>query len=147
MYLVVVDAHSKWPEVYEMSSTTVAKTITVLRHTYGLPEQVVLDNGPQFSSKDFAVFMKENGVKHIKSAPYHPFSNGAAERFVQTFKSAMKAGSHENRTLPHCLENFLLTYRTSPHATTNQPPCILFLNRSLRTRLDLLRPNIGSHVS
>ena len=150
MYLVVVDAHSKWPEVYEMSSTTVAKTITVLRHifaAYGLPEQVVSDNGPQFSSKDFAVFMKENGVKHIKSAPYHPSSNGAAERFVQTFKSAMKAGSHENRTLPHLLENFLLTYRTSPHATTNQPPCILFLNRSLRTRLDLLRPNIGSYVS
>lgn len=72
MYLVVVDAHSKWPEVYEMSSTTVAKTITILRHifaAYGLPEQVVSDNGPQFSSKDFADFMKENGVKHIIHPP------------------------------------------------------------------------------
>ena len=89
MSLVVVDAHSKWPEVYEMSSTTVAKTITVLRHIFaacGLLEQVVSDTGLQFSSKKFAVFMKENGAKHIKCAPYHPSSNGAAERFIPTLK-------------------------------------------------------------
>ena len=89
MFLVVVDPHSKWPEVYEMSSTTLAKTITVLRHIVavcGLLEQVVSDNGLQFSSKTFAVFMKENGVKHIKCVPYHPSSNGAAERFIPTFK-------------------------------------------------------------
>ena len=89
IFLVVVDAHSKWPEVYEMSSTTVAKTITVLRHIFavcGLPEQLVSDNGLQFSFKDFAVFIKENGVKHFKCVPYHPSSNGAAERFIPTFK-------------------------------------------------------------
>ena len=43
-FLIVVDAHSKWPEVFEMASTTATKTIAILRQlfaTYGLPEQVV----------------------------------------------------------------------------------------------------------
>ena len=53
MFFIAVDAHSKWPEVFKMTTTTVAKTIVVLRHqfaSYGLPEQIVSDNGPQFSS-------------------------------------------------------------------------------------------------
>ena len=51
--LVVVDLHSKWLEVLEMNITSAAKTVTVLREMfarYGLPEQVVTDNGPQFTS-------------------------------------------------------------------------------------------------
>ena len=92
MFLIVVDAHSKWPEVVQMSSTTTSKTVEVLQvlfAKYGLPEQLVSDNGPQFTSEDFAYFMKANGIKHIRSAPYHPSSNGLAERFVQTFKRAI----------------------------------------------------------
>ena len=64
-----------------------------------------------------------------------------AERFVRTFKQAMKAGCADSLTLQHRLANFLLTFHTTPHATTNEPPCILFLGRSLRTRLDLLGPD------
>ncbi len=58
-FLIVVDAHSKWPEVIEMSSTTAAKTIQVMRHLfsqYGLPLQLVSDNGPQFISKNLDYF-------------------------------------------------------------------------------------------
>ena len=54
MFLVVVDAHSKWPEVIQMPSTTSSKTIEALRNLfakYSLPEQLVLDNGPQFASE------------------------------------------------------------------------------------------------
>ena len=94
MYLIVIDAHSKWPEVVEMTTTTSHKTITELQRlfsTYGIPTQLVSDNGPQFTSEEFTSFMKRNGIKHIRSAPYHPSTNGTAERFVQTFKKAMKA--------------------------------------------------------
>ena len=89
MFLLAVDAHSKWPEVIEMSNTTSSKTTDELRRlfaTYGLPEQLVTDNGPQFVSQEFSSFMKSNGIKHIKTSPYHPASNGAVERFVQTLK-------------------------------------------------------------
>ena len=58
---------------------------------YGLPDQVVLDNGPQFISSEFAIFLKQNGVKYIRSAPYHPSTNGLAERFVQSLKQNLKA--------------------------------------------------------
>ena len=81
-YLLVTDAHSKWPEIIEMNSTTTQKTITELRKlfsAYGLPLQLVSDNGPQFISEDFAQFMKSNGIKHTRCAPYHPASNGAVE--------------------------------------------------------------------
>jgi len=77
-----------------MYSITAQKTITELRKLFaacGLSEQLVSDNGPQFVSDEFATFMKMNGIKHICCAPYHPSSNGAAERFVQTFKKVMKA--------------------------------------------------------
>ena len=89
MFLIVLDAHSKWPEVHIMSSTTAAKTIAVLREIfarYGLPQQLVSDNGPQFTAEEFTMFLRLNGVKHIKCAPYHQASNGAAERMVQTMK-------------------------------------------------------------
>ena len=59
MYLIAVDAHSKWPEVIEMTSTTAQNA------AYGLPEQVVTDNGLQFVADKFATFMKMNGIKHI----------------------------------------------------------------------------------
>ena len=81
-----------------MSTTTSSKTITVLRQLfarYGLPEQLVSDNGPQFTSEEFARFMGSNGIKHIRCAPYHPSSNGAVERLVRTFKQAMKASNHD----------------------------------------------------
>ena len=86
------------PEIWEMSSTSTYKTIEVLRHifsVFGLPEQVVSDNGPQFISDQFSSFLRSNGIKHFKSAPYHRSTNGAAERLVQTFKKAIKKGKQD----------------------------------------------------
>ena len=149
MFLLLVDAHSKWPEIVEMSSTTADTTIAILRcvfAAYGLPEQLVSDNGPQFVSLEFADFLRSNGVKHICTAPYHPSSNGAVERLVQTFKQLMKAGEHGGLTLQHQLQNILMTYRSTPHAITGISPASLFLGRPIPTRFDLLRPEVGKKV-
>ena len=142
MFFLLVDAHSKWPEVVEMNRTTAVETIDVLRQwfaAHGLPEQLVSDNGPQFVSKEFKQFTSANGIKHIYSAPYHPATNGLVERFVQTFKQAMKAGAGNGLSFQHRLSAFLLPYRTTPHTVTNVAPCQLFLKRALRAKLDLLR--------
>lgn len=136
-FLIAVDAYSKWPEIVEMSSTSAAQTITVLHQifvTHGIPEQLVSDNGPQFTSSEFAEFCKANGVKHIRVSPYHPASNGVAERMVQTFKQSMKKTAKDGASLQQRLSNFLLTYRTTSQATTNVAPCELLMGRALRTR-------------
>ena len=149
MFLVAVDAHSKWPEAYVMSSTTVPKTLDILRNmfsAYGLPDQIVSDNGPQFVASEFAHFIKQNGVKHTRSSPYHPSTNGLAERFVQSMKQSLKASAKSGRSLSQRLYDFLLTYRTSPHSTTRVSPCSLFLKREIRTRFDLLKPNQEARV-
>ncbi|CAC5359993.1 unnamed protein product [Mytilus coruscus] len=112
MFLIVVDAHSKWIDVIRMSSTTSEKTINALRFLFSshrIPTESVSDNGPQFTSSEFETFLKKNGVKHILSAPYHPSSNGEAERAVRTFKQAMKIirefVPQENKDIPNILEN------------------------------------------
>ena len=113
---------------------------------YGIPEQILSDNGPQFISEKFSHFTKGNGIKHIKCALYHPSSNVAVERFIQTFKLALKARSDEKIPFDLKSASFLLTYLSTAHSTTGQSPASLFLGRSHRTRWDLLKPDIGRNV-
>ena len=58
-----------------MTQTTSNKTISALRELFarfGIPEQLASENGPQFVSDEFESFLSQNGVKHIRSSPYHP---------------------------------------------------------------------------
>ena len=60
--------HVLTQEVIPMKSTTTEKTLEVLRNlfaAYGLPEQLVSDNSPQFTSSEFELCMRANGIKHI----------------------------------------------------------------------------------
>ena len=119
-----------------MQATTVEKTIEELRQLFamfGIPEQIVSDNGPQFTSEAFALFMKMNGVRHTRSAPYHPATNGLAERFVQSLTHGLKVSLSSGLSLSRRLRNFLLMYRSAVHSTTGVTPSSLFLKRDLRT--------------
>lgn len=152
---MLIDSHSKWIEVEHMRSTTTTKTLEVLRAwfaRFGLPEECCTDNGPQFTSEEFAVFMKQNGIKHTLVPPYHPASNGAAERSVQILKQALakeeekvKRGA-QKRPIQHVLANFLMQYRSTPHSVTGQTPAELFLGRKTRTRFSNLLPNLEEHM-
>ncbi|XP_053698983.1 uncharacterized protein K02A2.6-like [Sabethes cyaneus] len=144
MLLIVVDAYSKWLEVKVTNSTTTAATISIMDELFsrnGVPVTVVSDNGPQFTAEEFKVFLRNSGVQfHKLSAPYHPATNGQAERYVQTTKDALKAMGTTPSTLLSNLNSFLQLYRISPHVTTGESPSKLFLGRTLRTRFDLLKP-------
>ena len=67
------------------------------------------------------------------------------ERFVQSFKQALKA-SKDDGSMEQRIYSYLLTYRSSSHATTGVSPASLFLHQALQTRFDLLRPNVRSNV-
>ena len=144
MWLLVVDAFSKWPEIHSMESTTAEATIKHLRQifaTHGLPRQIVSDNGPQFVATSFQTFCESRGIQHIRTAPYSPRSNGEAERLVQTFKNAIeKRDPHTNAETQEAVTDFLAMYRSTPQSTTNQTPSEMLNNRRMRTILDLLHP-------
>ena len=146
-FLLVVDAHSKWLEVMLVPSTSTANTVQKLRiifATHGLPEVLVSDNATCFTSTEFQEFLTRNGIRHITSAPYHPATNGLAERAVQTFKNALKKTSTDD--LETRLSRFLFHYRTTPHSTTGLSPAELLLGRRPRSLLTLMQPTISSRV-
>ena len=147
MFLILIDAHSKWVEAFPTNSSTSAVVIDRLRTVFtqfGLPEMVVTDNGTCFVSDEFEQFLQLNGVKHTTSAPYHPSSNGLAERAVQIVKKGLQKvtdGSVVTR-----LARILTSYRVTPQSTTGVSPAQLLLGHQPRTRLDMLRPDINSRV-
>ena len=150
MFLVVVDSHSKWLEVEIVPSATSHHTIAKLRAifaTHGIPEIIVSDKGTAFTSSEFKEFTSRNGIRHITTAPYHPSSNGLAERYVQTFKRAMKKDSANLEDLQVQLSRFLFCYRSTPHSITGIPPAQLLMGRRLRTHLDCIRPNLAARIS
>ena len=103
---------------------------------------MVSDNDAQFTSEEFATFVRSNGIKHTKTAPYHPATDGLAERMVQTFKSAMKSAKDDKGNVYTKLARFLLAYRNSPHSTTGQTSASLMFGRKLRTKIDQELPDI-----
>ena len=146
MILIIVGAHSKYIDAHVVSAATTSATLTKLRQTFailGLPSTVVSDNGSCFCSEEFEQFCRANGIKHIKSSPYHPSSNGLAERAVQTVKVGLKK---TNGNLEDRLYTFLARYRVTPQATTGRAPSEFVLKTPPSTRLDLLRPSIHNRV-
>lgn len=138
-YLVIVDAYSKWPEVVQ-STTISSKEILNRLHEfisrYGQPKTLVSDNGTQFTSAIFKQFCAERGITQIFSPAYHPQSNGQAERFVDTIKTALsKAYDQYNADDHYNLFLFLSQYRATPNenAPDRKSPAECFIGRKLST--------------
>ena len=129
-YLVVVDYFSQYFETIKLKSITSGSIIEGLKSIfsrYGIPETVISDNGPQYSSHEFAEFALSYQFQHITSSPLFPQSNGQLERTVQTAKRLLK-----NAKDPYMA---LLTYRSTPLAWCNLSPAELLMGQRLRTTL------------
>ncbi|UYV70282.1 hypothetical protein LAZ67_7002362 [Cordylochernes scorpioides] len=77
MFLVLVDAYSKWIEICikDITSKTIINHLREIFARFGLPEFLVTDNGRQFVSGEFEKFTKMNGIRHTKISPYNPSTN------------------------------------------------------------------------
>ncbi|XP_060781016.1 uncharacterized protein K02A2.6-like [Neoarius graeffei] len=147
MFFVLIDAHSKWMDMYPVNSAISATTIKCLRTSFsnhGLPELLVSDNGTCFTSTEFKDFLNKNGIRHVTSAPYHAASNGLAERGVQTSKRMMK--KCPEGTLTAKVARVLFSYRVTPHTTIGLSPAELLLGRKLRCTLDSIHPDLSRRV-
>jgi hypothetical protein len=142
-FLIVVDAKSKWPEIYPIKSVpTTENTIHHLREIFshhGLPEILVSDNATIFKSAEFQEFCARQGIRQRFIAPGNPSTNGQAERFCQTLKAKLKCMQLERGNLHEKLCSLLFRYRTTP-LNSGLSPAQLMFGRNLRTKLDLLRP-------
>ncbi|XP_055838569.1 uncharacterized protein K02A2.6-like [Episyrphus balteatus] len=141
-FLVIVDAKTKWLEVFPMKRITSSFTIRALREVFarfGLPNTLVSDNGTNFTSKEFSDFLISNGIKHKLSSPAHPATNGQAERFVRILKDGLRSSVNDPGDLHTKLHRLLLQYRKTPSTTTGKSPAESMLKFNFRTRLDLLK--------
>lgn len=142
MLLIVIDAHSKWPDVWITNNVSTRTTIDHLRMTFathGLPEVIVSDNGGCFTSTEFNEFTSSNGIRHVFTPPLHPASNGQAENMVKL----VKTGIRKQRPAPLLtkLQRWLFQYRNTPHTTTGKSPAEMLFRRAPRTHLTLLHPS------
>ena len=144
MFLIVTDTYSKWIDAFILPTASSKNTIEKLRcsfATHGIPRFLVSDNASYFTSEEFRNFASKNGIVLINSAPYHPSSNGAAERAVQTFKSTLKKLKRENSdSLETQVNRMLFAYRNTPHSVTGLSPAEILMKRRPRTCLSLLKP-------
>ena len=90
------------------------------------------------------MFLQSNGIKHITSAPYHPATNGLAERAVQILKHGLK--KVKNGTIQSRIAQVLFVYCITPQGITGVSPSELLLGRRPRSRLELLKPNLTARV-
>ena len=90
--LLVVDAHSKWLEIFPMQKANTRSTITILRWPlgqHGLQQALVSDTEWQFTSERFHHFFRSCYIVRIRSPPNYLQSNGQAERFADPFKRGL----------------------------------------------------------
>ncbi|XP_063365892.1 uncharacterized protein K02A2.6-like [Cydia amplana] len=147
--LIVVDAFTKWVEIFPTKTTTSSWCIRKLHEifiTFGFPLTLVSDNGRQFISTEFEDYLKKKGVVHKTSAPYHPATNGQAERYVQTIKKGLKCMDAE----PGNLHDKILAVKErllrTPSTTTGKSPYELMFKRTIRNMLHVQFKTRGEDV-
>ena len=140
-WLVLVDAYSKYPCIHPTTSTSSKSTTAILEQEFahfGYPHTLVTDNATTFMSQEFKAWCKQRGIVHLTGAPYHPATNGAAERLIQSFKQALRKSSLPPK---EALQEFLMQYRRIPFASELSPSELLN-GRRIRTKIDTLVPSI-----
>jgi len=81
--IVAIDTITKWLEAEPVGRITKVNTVKflhgIIRH-FGIPNQLISDNGTQFISKKFENFCVAYGIKHPRSSVNHPMTNENVER-------------------------------------------------------------------
>ena len=141
--LVICDYATRYPEAIPLRTIDaehVAEELIKLFARVGVPQEILTDQGSNFTSQLLAEIYRLLHVHAIRTSPYHPQTDGLVERFNQTLKNMIrrtttKEGKDWDKMIPY----LLFAYREVPQASTGFSPFELLYGREVRGPLDVLR--------
>lgn len=145
-YMVLVDRYSNWPMVFR--SANGAKGLTSnLRDafsTFGIPEELSSDGGPQYTADETKTFFKSWGVYHRLSSVANPHANSRAEIAVKQVKRILEENISPTGSLNvDKFQKAMLTYRNTPDPTTGVSPAMILFGRPIR---DMIPAPLGNYA-
>ena len=146
-YLVLVDRYSNWP-IVTRSTNGAEGLCRVLRDTfatYGIPETLTSDGGPEFASHTTRDFLSSWSVFHRTSSAYNPHANCRAETAVKTTKRLIAGNTGPGGTLSDDFHQALLQYRNGPSPGTGMSPAQCLFGRATRDILPGLPATYRPH--
>ena len=135
-YLLIADYYSRFPIIRSVSTMNAAHLVTVLKtifSEYGLPEELVSDQGTQFTSEQYTSFAEEYNIKITHSRPRYPQSNGFIESMVKITKQILQR-CKQTSSDPHMA---MLLYRATPLQSGMASPAELLSQRRYQTTLSI----------
>lgn len=139
-YLVIVDRFSGWPHVTASRSGSQGLVNTLLSYfaTFGIPEELSTDGGPEFTAKSTKSLLERWGVRHRQSSAYHPQSNGRAEVAVKSMKRLLTSHiDFDGRVDNEAITAGMLQYRNTPDTDTGLSPSQIIFGKNLRDLLPI----------
>ena len=123
-----------------ISAKAIVKTLLKIFTTFGIPKEIQSDRGSNFTSDLFAKILKELGIKQTLSSAYHPESQGALERWHQTFKSMLKKYCLESESeWDEGVDFLLFAIREAPQETLGFSPFEMLFGRTIRGPLSVIK--------
>ena len=147
-YLLTVYRFSNWPDLREAQAHSsqsgahgLIKANRELFATFGVPEELSSDGGPEYIAKDFEDFLKTWGIKHRQSSAYNSQSNGRAEVTVKAMKRLLRDNiDHHGKLNTDAVTRAMLQLRNTPETDSGLSPAQVLLGRTLRDSLPLMPP-------
>ena len=140
-YLYIVDRYSNWP-IVERTTGGADGLINCLRRsfaTYGIPDEISTDGGPEYIATATRLFLSAWGVDHRLSSVAFPHSNCRAEIGVKTIKRLIT----DNTGNKGDLDTF--QYRNTPDSDTKLSPAACVFGRSVKDFIPTLRGRYRPH--
>ena len=145
-YLVAGDRLSGWSEIFSTPSGSawsgargLIGCLRSLFSTFGVPDELSSDGGPEFTAGVTKDFLKTWSVRHRISSAYHPQSNGRAEVAVKAAKRLLRSNVGPNGSLDNDkLLRALLQSRNTPDPDCNLSPAQIIFGRPIRDSLSFV---------